>query len=48
MDQVFGVGRPIHTISKEVFEAATSRMHEMGMPWHGIEEHVYDFGTLMT
>lgn len=48
MDQVFGIGRPIHTISKQVFEAAIQTMHEMGMPGPVISQHLEDFGSLMT
>ena len=48
MDEVFGVGRPIRTISKEVFASAIQEMHEMGMPGPDISQHLTDFGTLMT
>ena len=48
MDQLFGVGRPIRTISKEVFAAAIQEMHEIGMPGPDIGQHLDDFGALMT
>ena len=48
MEQVFGVGRPLRAISKEVYTAAIHEMNEMGMPWPVIEQHLSDFGFLMT
>lgn len=48
MDQVLGVGRPLRTISQQVFAAAISEMKEMDMPWPVIEQHHGDFGSLMT
>jgi hypothetical protein len=48
MDHMLGVGRPIHTISKEVFAAAIHEMQGIGMPGPAIEQHLEDFGALMT
>ena len=48
MDQVFGIGRPLRTISKQVYSAAIHEMQEMGMPWPVVEQHLKDFGSLMT
>lgn len=48
MDEVFGIGRPIRTISKEVYAAAIQEMLEIGMPWPVIEQHLEDFGALLT
>jgi hypothetical protein len=48
MDQVFGIGRPLRTISKQVYAAAISEMNEMDIPWPVIEQHLGDFGALMT
>jgi hypothetical protein len=48
MDQVLGVGRPIHTISKQVFATAIEDMQQLGMPEDVIGQHLEDFGSLMT
>lgn len=48
MDEVFGIGRPLRTISREVFAAAIGEMTEMAMPSSLIERHLDDFGELMT
>ena len=47
MDQVFGIGRPLRTISKQVYSAAIQEMQEMGMPCPVVEQHLKDFGALM-
>ena len=48
MDEVFGIGRPLRTISKPVIAAAIGEMKEMGIPGPHIDEHLKDFGSLMT
>ena len=48
MDEVLGIGRPLRTISKEVFASAIEEMTAMAMPWAVIEQHLEDFGDLMT
>ncbi len=48
LDQVFGVGRPLWTISRQLFEAGIQDMQEMGMPEADIQQHLKDFGCLMT
>ena len=47
MDQVFGVGRPLWTISKYVVSAAVQEMEEMGMPDDVIKQHLDNFACLM-
>ena len=47
MDQVFGVGRPLRTMSGAVVEAAIHEMHEMDMPKDHIKQHLDNFAALM-
>jgi hypothetical protein len=47
MDQVYGVGRPLHTITKEVIQAVYGEMVEMRMPGDVITQHLEDFACLM-
>ncbi len=47
MDQVFGIGRPLRTISKSVLGAAIEEMEQMGMPEPVIRHHLDDFACLM-
>lgn len=47
MDQVYGVGRPLRTITKTVIGAAFQEMEEMGMPEDVIRQHLEDFACLM-
>jgi hypothetical protein len=47
MDQVYGVGRPLHTITKEVIQEVYREMVEMGMPGDAITQHLEDFACLM-
>ena len=47
MDQVFGAGRPLRTMSHAVVQAAIREMHEMEMPEDHITQHMDDFATLM-
>ena len=47
MDQVFGIGRPLRTISKQVVGAAIQQMEEIGMPEEVITQHLDDFACLM-
>ena len=47
MDQVFGIGRPLRTISKQVLSAAIQEMEEMGMSEEVITQHLDDFACLM-
>lgn len=47
MDQVFGVGRPLRTISNNVVAAAIQEMEEMGMPETDIRQHLDNFACLM-
>jgi hypothetical protein len=47
MDQVYGVGRPLRTITKNVIAAAFREMVEMGMPPDVITQHFDDFTCLM-
>ena len=48
MDQVYGVGRPLRTITKEVIGAVYREMIDMGMPGDVIRHHLEDFACLMT
>ena len=48
MDWLFGNGRPLRTISKEVYAGAIQEMHEMGVPGPVVVQHLQDFGSLMT
>lgn len=48
MDQVYGVGRPLRTITKEVIQAVFKEMAEMGMPGDVISQHLEDFACLMS
>jgi len=47
MDQVFGIGRPLVTISKQVVASAVQEMEEMGMPEPVIKQHLDNFASLM-
>jgi hypothetical protein len=47
MDQVFGVGRPLRTISEQVVTAASQEMEEMGVPDEVIRQHLDNFAALM-
>jgi hypothetical protein len=47
MDQVYGVGRPLRTITKNVIGAAFQEMEELGMPDDVIMQHLDDFACLM-
>lgn len=47
MDQVFGVGRPLRTISRQVLGAAIHEMEEMGIPEEAIKQHLDNFACLM-
>ena len=47
MDQVFGVGRPLRTISRMVLGAAIREMEEMGMTEEVIGQHLDNFACLM-
>ena len=47
MDQLYGVGRPLGTITKEVIGAVFQEMLEMGMPGDVVRQHLEDFATLM-
>jgi hypothetical protein len=47
MDQVYGVGRPLRTITKDVIGAVYREMVEMGMPGDVIQQHLEDFARLM-
>ena len=47
MDEVFGIGRPLRTICKQVLAAAIQEMEEMGMPKGVIRQHLDDFAYLM-
>lgn len=47
MEQVFGVGRPLRTISKSVLAAAIREMGEMGMSEPVVRQHLDDFACLM-
>lgn len=46
MDEVFGNGRPLRTISKEVVAATIGEMMEIGMPDLVIQQHLDDFRFL--
>ena len=48
MDEVFGVGRPLRTISKPVVAAAIREMQETAMPGPVIQQHLDDFRFLLT
>jgi hypothetical protein len=48
MDEVFGVGRPLRTISKPVIAAAIREMQETAMPGPVIQQHLEDFRFLLT
>lgn len=47
MDQLFGVGRPLRTMSNAVVQAVIREMGEMEMPEEVIRQHLDDFGCLM-
>lgn len=47
MDQVYGVGRPLRTITKEVIGTAFRELVEMGMPEDDIRQHLDNFAFLM-
>jgi hypothetical protein len=47
MDQVYGVGRPLRTITKDVIAAVYREMVEMSMPGNVIRQHLEDFACLM-
>jgi hypothetical protein len=47
IDQVFGVGRPLRTITKQVLGAAYGEMEEMGLSEEVIFQHFEDFKWLM-
>jgi hypothetical protein len=47
MDQVFGVGRPLGTISRHVLVAAVREMDEMGISQDVIDQHFAEFRCLM-
>lgn len=47
MDQVYGVGRPLRTITKKVIEAAYQEMVDMRMLEDVIRQHLDDFACLM-
>jgi hypothetical protein len=47
MDQVFGVGRPLRTFSKQVVAAAVQEMDEMGMPDDDVRQHLDNLAALM-
>jgi hypothetical protein len=47
MDQIFGVGRPLRSISKVVVDAAVHEMHEIGMPEDDVGQHLDNFACLM-
>lgn len=47
MDQVFGVGRPLRTITEAVVAAAVYEMKEMGMCEEVIRQHLDNFACLM-
>lgn len=47
MDEVFGVGRPLRTISKQCVAAGIQEMQEMGMPGPVIQQHLDDFRFLL-
>ena len=47
LDQVFGIGRPLRTISKQVVSAAIQEMGEMGMSEDVVRQHLDNFACLM-
>ncbi len=47
MDQLFGVGRPLRTITRQVIGAVYREMAEMGMSEEIIYQHADDFACLM-
>lgn len=47
MDQVFGIGRPLRTMSGDVIKAAIQEMEEMGMPEDVIMQHMDNFAALV-
>lgn len=47
MDQVFGVGRPLRTMSNAVVQAAMAEMREMEVPEEDIKLHMDNFAALM-
>ncbi len=47
MDQVFGIGRPLETISKQALVAAYREMEETGLSEEVIDQHFDDFRCLM-
>lgn len=47
MEQVFGVGRPLRTITEAVVAAAVHELKEIGMPEDVIREHLDNFAALM-
>jgi hypothetical protein len=47
MDQVFGIGRPLVTITKQVVASAIQEMEEMGMSEDVIKQHLDNFACLM-
>lgn len=47
MDQVFGVGRPLRSMSNVVVHAAIREMEEMEVPAEDIKQHLDNFAALM-
>jgi hypothetical protein len=47
IDQIYGVGRPLRTITKDVIGAVYQEMVAMGMPGEVIRQHLEDFACLM-
>jgi hypothetical protein len=47
MDQLYSVGRPLRTITKDVIGAVYREMIDMHMPGDVITQHLEDFATLM-
>jgi hypothetical protein len=47
MDQIFGIGRPLRTMSHAVVNAAIQELEELGLPEDVIEKHLDNFASLM-
>lgn len=47
MEQLYGVGRPLRTITKDVIAAVYREMLDLRMPGDVITRHLEDFATLM-
>jgi hypothetical protein len=47
MDQLYGVGRPLRTITKDVIAVVYREMIHMRMPGDVITQHLQDLADLM-